>query len=241
MSTLKGRVALVTGAARGIGRAIALELACRGAAVALNYRTSRAASEELLERIKGLGVPGMLAPGDVSLPANARSIVAQVIASWGRLDILVNNAGITRDQSMRKLSGDEWSDVVNVNPNGTFYCTNAAIPTMVEQKFGRIINIHVSIGQGNHAAGNGGILAFTKTVALEMAPHNITVNAVSPGFTFTEMLSQVPPNIQDQIKAKIPMRRFGGPEEVAKAVAFLAADGDYITGQHLGVNGGISM
>lgn len=247
MSRLNGKVALVTGAARGIGRAIALEMACRGAAVAVNYRSSKAEAEDLAEQIKGMTVPCLLVPGDVAQPEEARRVVARVIEEWKRLDILVNNAGITRDRSMRKLDDDEWADVINVNLNGTFYCTSAAIPTMVEQNFGRIINISSFVGQSgnfgqaNYAASKGGIIAFTKTVAIEMAKFNITANAVAPGFTATDMLTQVPANIQDQLKTKIPLGRFGTPEEVAKTVAFLATEGDYITGQQINVNGGIYM
>jgi NAD(P)-dependent dehydrogenase (short-subunit alcohol dehydrogenase family) len=186
-------------------------------------------------------------PGDVAQPEEARRVVGRVIEEWKRLDILVNNAGITRDRSMRKLADDEWADVINVNLNGTFYCTSAAIPAMVEQNFGRIINISSFVGQAgnfgqaNYAASKGGIIAFTKTLAIEMAKFNITANAVAPGFTATDMLTQVPANIQDQIKTKIPMGRFGTPEEVAKTVAFLATEGDYITGQQINVNGGIYM
>ena len=170
-----------------------------------------------------------------------------VLDAWKRLDILVNNAGITRDKSLRKMVDDEWADVINVNLNGTYYCTSAALPAMIEQKFGRIINISSYIGQGggfgqaNYAASKGGIVAFTRAVAIEMAKYNITANAVSPGYTCTDMLAKVPPNVIEQIKAKIPMGRLAQPEEIAKAVAFLAADGDYITGQQINVNGGIYM
>jgi acetoacetyl-CoA reductase/3-oxoacyl-[acyl-carrier protein] reductase len=247
MSGLNGKVALITGAARGIGRAIAMEMACRGAAVAVNYRSSKVEAEDLAERIKGMGASALLVPGDVAKPVEARRVVERVIEEWKRLDILVNNAGITRDRSMRKLEDDEWADVINVNLNGTFYCTSAAIPTMVEQKFGRIVNISSFVGQAgnfgqaNYAASKGGIIAFTKTLAIEMAKFNITANAVAPGFTATDMLTQVPANIQDQLKSKIPLGRFGTPEEVAKTVAFLASEGDYITGQQINVNGGIYM
>ncbi len=247
MSRLNGKVALITGAARGIGRAIAMELACRGAAVAVNYRSSRAEAEDLAERIRSQGVPSLLVPGDVAKPEEARGVVSRVLEEWKRLDILVNNAGITRDRSMRKLADDEWADVINVNLNGTFYCTSAAIPAMVEQNFGRVINISSFVGQSgnfgqaNYAASKGGIIAFTKTLAIEMAKYNITANAVAPGFTATDMLTQVPANIQDQLKSKIPLGRFGTPEEVAKTVAFLATEGDYITGQQINVNGGIYM
>lgn len=245
--SLKGKVALVTGASRGIGRAIALELACRGAAVALNYRASQAEAESLAERVKEIGSEALLVQGDVAKKAEAREVVRKVLEHFGRLDILVNNAGITRDKSLRKMADDDWADVINVNLNGTYYCTSAALPSMIDQKYGRIINISSVVGQSgnfgqaNYAASKGGIASFTKTLALEMARYNITANTVAPGFTCTEMLQKIPANILDQIKAKIPLGRFAMPEDVAKAVAFLAADGDYITGQQLSVNGGIYM
>jgi NAD(P)-dependent dehydrogenase (short-subunit alcohol dehydrogenase family) len=244
---LKGRVALVTGAGRGIGRAVALELAHRGADIALNYRVNLAEAESLADQIRECGVDSMLVQGDVASRQQAHDLIQTVLDAWKRLDILVNNAGITRDKSLRKMVDDEWSDVINVNLNGTYYCTSAAIPSMVDQKFGRIINISSyvgqagSFGQPNYAAGKGGMIAFTKAAAIELAKHNITVNAIAPGFTSTEMLSQIPANVLDQIRAKIPMGRLARPEEIAKAAAFLAVDGDYITGQQLNVNGGIYM
>lgn len=245
---LDGRVALVTGAARGIGRAIALELATRGAAVALNYRSSKEHAETLAEEIQKIGRECMLVPGDVANKEEARQVVQTVVDAWRRLDILVNNAGITRDKSLRKMADDEWADVTNVNLNGTYYCTSAALPAMMEQKYGRIINIVSSyagqageFAQANLAGGKGGISAFTRSVALEMAKYNITVNTVAPGFTRTEMLAKVPEKILEQIRLKIPLQRFAQPAEVAKAAAFLAAEGDYITGQQLNVNGGLYM
>lgn len=246
-ATLKGKVALVTGAARGIGRAIALELAERGAAVAINYRNSKDHAEVLAKQIREKGSDCLLVPGDVSNKEDARHVVETVLDAWMRLDILVNNAGITRDKSLRKMAGDEWADVINVNLNGTYYCTSAALPAMMEHKFGRIINIASyvgqsgKVGQANYAASTGGIIAFTKSLALEMAKYNITANAIAPGFTSTEMLTKVPAKILEQIRVKIPLQRFARPDEVAKAAAFLAADGDYITGQQLNVSGGLYM
>jgi acetoacetyl-CoA reductase len=246
-AVLDGRVALITGAGRGIGRAIALELAHRGAAVAVNYRASQTDAESLAEEIRAAGAECMLVQGDVSVSAQAHHVVQAVLDAWKRLDILVNNAGITRDKSVRKMADEEWAEVINVNLNGTYYCTSAALPAMIEQKFGRIINISSFVGQAgnfgqaNYAASKGGMIAFTKAVAIEMAKYNITVNAVAPGFTCTEMLAKIPPNVLEQIKAKIPMGRLAQPGEVAKAAAFLACDGDYITGQQLNVNGGVYM
>lgn len=174
-------------------------------------------------------------------------MVRHVAEAWGQLDVLVNNAGITRDRSMRKLTDEDWLDVINTNLNSVYYCTTAAMSLMIEQNYGRIINISSFVGQSgnfgqaNYAASKGGIIAFTKTAAIELAKFNITVNAVAPGFTLTDMLSKVPENIQNQIKAKIPLGRFGMPEEVARVVSFLAAHGDYITGQQININGGVYM
>jgi acetoacetyl-CoA reductase len=244
---LTGQVALVTGASRGIGRAIALELASRGAAVAVNYRAKQAEAEEVARKICEMGRPSMVVQGNVAISAEAHAVVQSVLDNWGRIDILVNNAGITRDKSVRKLADDEWVDVINVNLNGTFYCTSAVIPKMVEQKHGHIINISSmigqagSFGQANYSASKGGVVAFTKTLALELARYGITANAVSPGYTETEMLAGIPQSLLDQIKAKIPMGRFCKPEEIGQAVAFLASDADYITGQQIGVNGGCYM
>jgi acetoacetyl-CoA reductase/3-oxoacyl-[acyl-carrier protein] reductase len=255
-------VALVTGASRGIGRAIAIELAREGAKVAINYQHNEALAHEIADEIvafaKGRAGPigsqtaqseaiCMLAQADVADPQESRDMVKRVVERWGRLDILVNNAGITRDKSVRKMSDEEWLQVIQTNLNAVFFCTTAAIPIMVEQKYGRIINISSVIGQtgafgqANYGASKGGIITFTKTLALELAKSGITANVVAPGFTLTDMLSKVPENIQDQIKDRIPLGRFGLPEETAKAVLFLAADGDYITGQQINVNGGAYM
>jgi 3-oxoacyl-(acyl-carrier-protein) reductase len=244
---LKGRVALVTGASRGIGRAVAIELANLGANIALNYNHSVDKAEELAAELRQLGVECLLVQGDVSHKGEAQRIVDEVLAAWNRLDIVVNNAGITRDKSLRRMTEEEWDEVISVNLNGTFYCTKAALPAMIDQKFGRIINISSLVGQigafgqANYSASKGAVIAFTKTVALEMAKFNITANVIAPGFTSTEMLARVPDETLELIKQKIPLNRFAQPEEIGKAAAFLAADGDYITGQQLNVNGGIYM
>ncbi len=245
--SLTGRVALVTGASRGIGRAIAVELAHCGANIALNFRSDAKQAESAADEIREMGVECLLVQGDVAKKGEAARIVKEVLGKWQRLDILVNNAGITRDRSMRKMTDDDWGAVINVNLNGTFYCTSAAVTAMVNQRYGRIINISSVVGQmgafgqANYSASKGGIIAFTKTLALEMAKFNITANVIAPGFTSTEMVDAIPEEIAAQIKAKIPLGRFAAPEEIAKAAAFLAAEGDYITGQELNVNGGYHM
>ncbi|MCU0494100.1 MAG: 3-oxoacyl-[acyl-carrier-protein] reductase [Chloroflexaceae bacterium] len=247
MGRLDGKVAIVTGAAKGIGRAIAVEMAKEGAKVVINYNSSEAAAQEVADEIAKFGGTTMVIQANVSVADEARGMVKKVLDNWGRVDVLVNNAGITRDKSLRKMTDEDWVSVVDNNLNGVYYCTTAVMNPMIEQKFGRIINISSYVGQGgnfgqaNYGASKGGIIAFTKTAALELARYNITVNSLAPGFTLTDMLSKVPDQVQDQIKARIPMGRFGMPEEMAKAVVFLAADADYITGQQINVNGGVYM
>ena len=247
MGKLDGKVALVTGASRGIGREIAIELAREGAKVAINYQSSDERAQEVADEIAKYGGTCMLAKADVAHPQDARAMVKRVVDHFGRLDVLVNNAGITRDKSIRKMTDDDWLEVVQTNLNAVFFCTSAAIPVMVEQNYGRIINISSmngqtsAFGQANYGASKGGIIAFTKTAALELAKFNITVNAICPGFTMTDMLAKVPANIQDQIRSKIPLGRFATPEDIAKAATFLVDGGDYITGQQININGGAYM
>ena len=244
---LEGRTALVTGAARGIGKAIALRLAHEGAKVAVNYKTSETQAKEVVEQIAATGGEALMIQANVCDVGESRGLVRRVLDYWGHLDILVNNAGITRDRSLRKLTDEDWLSIIDNNLHSVYLCTTAAMPGMIEQKYGRIINISSYVGQAgnfgqaNYAASKGGIIAFTKTAAIELARFNVTVNAIAPGFTLTDMLAKVPPEIQEQIKARIPMGRFGDPDEVAKVVVFVAADGDYITGQQINVNGGIYM
>ncbi len=247
MNRLDNQVAIVTGGSRGIGRVIALELASLGAKVAINYRGGKSEAEQVAEEIKQKGGEALVLQADVSKKDEARGIVTRTIDHWGRLDILVNNAGITKDKTLKKLTDDDWEDVINTNLNSVYYTVSAALPTMQEQKYGRIINISSFVGQAgnfgqtNYSASKGGIIAFTKSAAQEVAKNNITINAIAPGFTMTEMLQQVPENVQEKILAKIPMGRFGQPEEIAEAVVFLAAHGSYITGQQINVNGGVYM
>src|SRR6266567_2862826 len=244
---LAGKVALVTGASRGIGRAIALELANRGAAVAISYRTGLSGAELVRDHIEQMGGSSAMFQGDIADKSQARMLVKNVLETYERLDILVNNAGITRDRSIRKMTDDDWTDVIDTNLNSAFYCTSAAIPAMIEQKFGRIVSVSSFVGQAgnfgqaNYAASKGGLIAFTKVLALELAKYNITANVIAPGFTATDMLNGVPLDRLEQLKERIPMHRFAEPEEIAKAAAYLICDGAYITGQQINVNGGLYM
>jgi 3-oxoacyl-(acyl-carrier-protein) reductase len=247
MRRLDNRVALVTGASRGIGRSIALALAREGASVAVNYRSGERSARAVAREIEELGGRAFLVKADVSDMAQAREMVEVVKVALGRLDILVNNAGVTRDRTLRKMSAQDWLEVINTNLNSVYYGLAAATPIMIEQRYGRIVCVSSFVGQAgnfgqsNYAASKGGVIAFTKSAALELAKFNITVNALAPGFTQTDMLSNVPEEVQADLKDKIPLGRFAEPEEVAKAALFLVADGDYITGQQLNVNGGIYM
>ena len=247
MKRLDGKTALVTGASRGIGRAIAIELAHQGAKVAINYASSDAKAKALAEEINETGGIAIIYKADIANSEEARAMVAAVAKEFGHLDILVNNAGITRDCLLPVMTDEQFAQVIQTNLCGCFYCTSAAIPIMTRQSYGRIVNISSlngqvpAIGQANYSASKGGMLAFTRTAALELVNSGITVNAVCPGYTETDMVDAVSPVMQTIIKGKIPMGRFAHAEEIAKAVLFLVADGDFITGQQINVNGGVYM
>lgn len=246
---LAGKVAIVTGASRGIGAAIARHLARAGAGTVINYATSAQLADDLSREIRAERPEAdvIALQADISDESQASGLVQRTIDHFGRLDILINNAGITRDRTFRKMTPDEWRDVVDTNLNGVFYCIHAATPHLVEQRDGQIINITSvialsgNIGQANYAATKAGIIGFTKTLALELARYNITVNCVAPGFIETDMLSKVPDEYKQKILDRVPLRRFGTPDDVAKAVRFLCTDGDYITGEVISVNGGVYM
>jgi acetoacetyl-CoA reductase/3-oxoacyl-[acyl-carrier protein] reductase len=247
MGRLEGKTALVTGGSRGIGRAIAIELAREGAKVAVNYQSSDAKAQEVVNDIAKLGGACVLAKANLADPKEARAMVQRVAEQFTHLDVLVNNAGITRDKMLPKMTDEDWLEVIQTNLNAMFFCTSAAIPYMTAQSYGRIINIGSmngqtgAIGQANYSASKGGIIAFTRTAALELARSNITVNVIAPGFTETDMFAKVPAGLQTQIRGRIPLNRFAQPEEIAKAVVYLVAEGDYITGQQININGGAFM
>ena len=247
MGRVDGKTALVTGASRGIGRAIAIELAREGATVAINYSSSEAKAKELAEEIKERGGTAVLYKADIGNSKEARAMVEHIAKEFTHLDILVNNAGITRDSLLPRMTDEQWGQVIQTNLSGCFYCTSAAIPIMTAQSYGRIVNVSsvngqiAAMGQANYSASKGGVIAFTRTAALELVKYGITVNVVAPGYTETDMVDAVPPALQTVIKGKIPMGRFAHAEEIAKAVLFLVADGDFITGQQINVNGGAFM
>lgn len=245
---LTGRAALVTGASRGIGRAIALALAAEGADVAVNYICSETPARQLVKEIEEMGQKSLLVQADVSNYQDAERMAQDIFREFGHLDILINNAGITSDRTFQKMDPATWSKVMATNLDGVFNCTKVLIDGMITQGWGRVVNITSVIGQMgnfgqvNYASSKAGVAAFTKSLAKEVAVKGITVNAIAPGFIETEMISLIPEKIRARLLEQIPMRRFGRTEEVARACVYLcSADGDYITGSELSINGGLYM
>lgn len=247
MNRLQGKLALVTGGSRGIGRAVALRLAQEGARVAVNYRANAGAAEEVVAAITAGGGQGQAFAGDVSQPEAAKALVEGVAQEFGRLDILVNNAGMVRDGLLLTMDDPQWRQVLATNLDGVFYCCRTAARIMLRQRYGRIVNMSSvagdtpNRGQVNYAASKGGVNALTKALAQELASKNITVNAVAPGMIETEMSQEVRELAGPEILKHIALKRYGKPEDIAAAVAFLASpDADYITGQVLRVDGGLA-
>ena len=245
---LEDRIAIVTGASRGIGRAIALELARRGVKVIVNYNTSPDEAEAVVAAIRDLGSEAQALQADVSKMDAAAGLIKAALETFGDLHILVNNAGITRDGLIMTMGQQEWEQVIQTNLGSTFFCSKAAVRHMMRKRYGRIINISSisgimgNAGQTNYSASKAGQIGFTKALAREVASRNITVNAIAPGFIETDIWTTVPEDIQANMKDVIPLGRIGQAEEVAQAVAFLASDqAGYITGQILNVDGGMAM
>jgi NAD(P)-dependent dehydrogenase (short-subunit alcohol dehydrogenase family) len=275
---LEGKVALVTGGSRGIGKAIALRLAEEGADIAINYQTTKEQAEsvsklvnqmgmidefdklssmidqietkehakEVSDLIDSIGKHSCIIQANVNEYEEVIKMKDEVIKQLGKIDILVNNAGIVRDKSFVKMTPQMWNEVISINLNGAFYCTKSVIEGMIERKYGRIINISSVIGrmgnrgQANYSASKAGMIGLTKTLAKEFANKGITINAIAPGFTETDMLKSIPKEAMDKILAQIPLGRLGKPSEIAGAVAYLVSeDGDYITGQVIDINGGL--
>ncbi|NLJ40974.1 MAG: 3-oxoacyl-[acyl-carrier-protein] reductase [Clostridiales bacterium] len=245
---LLGRVALVTGASRGIGRAIAIRLARLGTAVAVNYSSNIDAANEVVNTIESNGGKALLALGDVSDPKQVNSIIESVMEKWGTLDILVNNAGITRDGLLIRMKEEDWDRVVDISLKGVFNCTKAVSRIMMKKRWGRIINISSiagvagNIGQTNYAAAKAGVIGFSKSVAKELASRNILVNVIAPGFIDTDMTDALPEEVRKSLLSNIPLGRYGDPEDVASLAAFLASEySSYITGQVINIDGGMVM
>jgi 3-oxoacyl-(acyl-carrier-protein) reductase len=247
MKRLDGQVAIVTGASRGIGRACASELAEWGAAVVVNYFQSQESADELVKELTGKGCKAIAVRAGVGHPDDVQSLVDRTLEEFGQIDILVNNAGVNRDRTLRRMSVEEWNEVINTDLNSAFYCTSAVLPTMTERNYGRIINMSSiigqmgNVGQANYAAAKAGLIAFTKSAAQELARFNITVNAMCPGFIETDMVIALTDEVKQALISRIPLGRFGKPEEVASFVRYLCTEGDWITGQQLNPNGGMYM
>jgi 3-oxoacyl-(acyl-carrier-protein) reductase len=244
MDDLMGKACLVTGASRGIGRAIALELGRHCASVAVGYAHNKEGADAVAAEIVASGGQAFTFGLDVADPETIEPAVASVVERFGTIDLLVNNAGITRDRSLAKMTAEEWDAVISTNLTSVFHLTSQVLPVMVKAGSGRIVNIssviglHGNFGQANYAAAKAGIVGFTKSAALELARKGITVNAIAPGFIETEMIAAMPDEVRAAILAKIPMGRFGRPEEIAQAVVYLA-NSDYITGQVIAIDGGL--
>ncbi|AVQ99013.1 beta-ketoacyl-ACP reductase [Oceanobacillus iheyensis] len=245
---LQGKNALVTGASRGIGREIALELARQGANVAVNFSGNEAKAQEVVEEIKAIGRNAIKVQADVANETGVKEMVKEVIGEFGTLDILVNNAGVTRDNLLMRMKEEEFDQVINTNLKGVFICTKAVTRQMMKQKSGQIINVSSIVGvsgnpgQANYVAAKAGVIGLTKTTAKELASRNIRVNAVAPGFISTDMTDALTEEQQAGMLDMIPLGKLGKPEEVAKVVRFLASeDASYITGQTIHIDGGMVM
>ena len=244
----EGKVALVTGAGKGIGKEIALELARGGAKCVINYASSAAGAESVAEEIRAMGSEAMTYKCDVSDADAVQKMITDVMEQYGRIDILVNNAGITKDGLMLKMTEADFIAVLDINLKGAFNCMKAVTKPMMKQRYGRIINITSIVGiignagQVNYAASKAGLIGMTKSAARELASRNITVNAVAPGFIETDMTDVLPDSVKEQLLAQIPMKKLGQTGDIANAVCFLADEkASYITGQVLQVNGGMAM
>lgn len=245
---LIGRKALVTGASRGIGKEIALALANEGADVAINFSKREKDADEVAKYVEDAGSESWIYPADISNYQQVVEMKENIAKYFGKIDILVNNAGINIDKLFIKMSNEDWNKVISVNLTGVFNCTNAFVNQLMESDHGRVINITSivgqmgNIGQVNYAASKAGIIGMTKALARELARKDVTVNAVAPGFILTSMVENIPEEVKEKIIAKIPLGRFGRPEEVAKAVIYLASeDASYITGHVLNINGGMYL
>ena len=248
MSDIEGRSALVTGASKGIGRAVALRLAEKGVRVAVNFNTSADAAEQVASAVREMGVEAMTVHADVGRLDQVGEMIESVNDAWGQVDILVNNAGVIADTLMVRMSDEQWESVLSTNLNGTFYCTRAVLRTMLRRRWGRIISIGSVVGlrgnagQVNYAASKAGIVGFTKALAKEVATRGITVNTVTPGYISTDTVDVLPQRLKDKILTWIPQGHFGEVDDVAHLVAYLAGvNAKYVTGQVISVDGGLAI
>jgi 3-oxoacyl-[acyl-carrier protein] reductase len=244
---LKGKISLVTGASRGIGRAIALRLASLGSKVAINYLSNDEAAKKVATDINEMDSEAILVKADIADSKSVRSMIRKITDRWGQIDILVNNAGIVRNNLILRMPDEDWNKVLDVNLRGAYLCTKFTLRSMMDHNWGRIINIasvagiHGNFGQTNYSVAKGGLIAFTKSVSREVGSRNITVNAIAPGLIETDMMQTVPEEHKANIMSRLLIHRFGTPEDVAELVAFLAGDrAGYITGQVICVDGGLS-
>ena len=246
--SIEGKVALITGGSRGIGRAIALRLGRDGTKVAINYKTNEGAAQSVVDAVTEIGGEAMPVAADVSQGAAVDAMVKQVVDSWGGIDILVNNAGVIHDSLLMRMTEEVWDEVVNTNLKGAFNCTKAVLRFMVRKRWGRIINV-VSVvglegnpGQSNYAASKAGVIAFSRSIAKEVASRNVTVNSIAPGYIATEIVADLAPEFKDLILSRIPQNRFGTVEDVANMVGYLASEeASYITGEVIRIDGGIEL
>ena len=243
---LEGKVSLVTGAARGLGETIALKLFQLGSKVAINDLQNEEKANNVVKGILNQGGEAIFVKADIRDSEQVKAMVKEITGKWGKIDILVNNAGITRDNLLLRMSDEAWDDVVATNLRGAYLCTKFALRFMIGQQWGRIINIASiagitgNVGQSNYAASKGGLIAFTKSIAREIGSRNITVNAIAPGYIFTDMTRKLPPERSESILSMIPLRRFGTTQDIAELVGFLVSEGaSYITGQVICVDGGL--
>ncbi|WP_346988099.1 3-oxoacyl-[acyl-carrier-protein] reductase [Bacillus velezensis] len=245
---LNEKTAVVTGASRGIGRAIALDLAKNGCNVVVNYSGNEAKANEVVDEIKSLGRNAIAVKADVSNSEEVQNMMKEAVAAFSSIDILVNNAGITKDNLLMRMKENEWDDVININLKGVFNCTKAVTRQMMKQCSGRIINVSSIVGvsgnpgQANYVAAKAGVIGLTKSSAKELASRNITVNAIAPGFISTDMTDKLSKEVQDEMLKQIPLARFGDPSDISSVVTFLASEGSrYMTGQTLHIDGGMVM